>query len=150
MPTFFEKLVVELIVAMGYGGSIKEAGQAIGKTGDEGIDGIIKEDLLGLDAIYLQAKKWEGTIGRPEIQKFAGALQGQRAKKGIFISTGKFSNDAVEYTKNIDEKIVLIDGNQLAEYMIEHNIGVSDVKKYIIKSINSDYFDFGEFLSQHD
>lgn len=140
-PSFFEKLVVELIVAMGYGGSIKEAGHAIGKTGDEGIDGIIKEDLLGLDAIYLQAKKWDGTIGRPELQKFAGALQGQRAKKGIFITTGKFSNDALAYTKNIDSKIVLIDGNQLAEYMIEHNIGVSDVKRYIIKNINSDYFE---------
>jgi len=140
-PSFFEKLVVELLVAMGYGGSIKEAGQAIGKTGDEGIDGIIKEDLLGLDAIYLQAKKWDGTIGRPEIQKFAGALQGQRTKKGIFITTGKFSNDAVQYTRNIDAKIVLIDGNQLAEYMIENNIGVSDVKKYVIKNINSDYFE---------
>jgi len=140
-PSFFEKLVVELLVAMGYGGSIKEAGQAIGKSGDEGIDGIIKEDLLGLDVIYLQAKKWDGTIGRPEIQKFAGALQGQRAKKGIFITTGKFSNDALEYAQNIDTKIVLIDGNQLAEHMIEHNIGVSDVKKYVIKNINSDYFE---------
>lgn len=140
-PTFFEHLVVELLVAMGYGGSIKEAGKAIGKTGDEGIDGIIKEDILGLDAIYIQAKKWDGAVGRPDIQKFAGALQGQRAKKGIFITTGKFSNDAVEYSKNIDTKIVLIDGNQLAEYMIDHNIGVTDIKNYVLKSINYDYFE---------
>jgi restriction system protein len=138
---FFEHLVVELLVKMGYGGSIKEAGRAIGKTGDEGIDGIIKEDILGLDAIYIQAKRWEDTIGRPDIHKFVGALQGQRAKKGIFITTGKFSNDALDYIKNIDTKIVLIDGNQLAEYMIDYNIGVTDVKTYVIKNINSDYFE---------
>jgi len=140
-PTFFEHLVVNLLVKMGYGGSIKEAGKAIGKTGDEGIDGIIKEDILGLDVIYIQAKRWDGTIGRPDIHKFAGALQGQRAKKGIFITTGKFSTDALEYTKNIDTKIVLIDGNQLAEYMIDHNIGVTEVKNYVLKNINSDYFE---------
>jgi restriction system protein len=140
-PAFFEHLVVELLVKMGYGGSIKEAGRAIGKTGDEGIDGIIKEDILGLDAIYIQAKRWEGTIGRPDIHKFVGALQGVRAKKGIFITTGKFSNDALDYIKNIDTKIVLIDGNQLAEYMIDYNIGVTDVKTYVIKNINSDYFE---------
>jgi restriction system protein len=139
--TFFEHLVVELLVKMGYGGSIKEAGKAIGKTGDEGIDGIIKEDILGMDVIYIQAKRWDGTVGRPDIHKFAGALQGQRSRKGIFITTGKFSNDALEYTKNIDTKIVLIDGDQLAEYMIDHNIGVTDVKNYVIKNINSDYFE---------
>lgn len=129
-PVFFERLVVELLVAMGYGGSIKEAGRAIGKTGDEGIDGIIKEDILGLDAIYIQAKKWDGTIGRPEIQKFAGALQGQRAKKGIFITTGNFSHDAKEYVSKIDSKIVLIDGNQLGEYLIDNNIGITTEKTY--------------------
>lgn len=140
-PVFFERLVVELLVAMGYGGSIKEAGRAIGKTGDEGIDGIIKEDILGLDAIYIQAKKWDGTIGRPEIQKFAGALQGQRAKKGIFITTGNFSHDAKEYVSKIDSKIVLIDGNQLGEYLIDNNIGITTEKTYQIKKVNSDYFE---------
>jgi restriction system protein len=140
-PAFFEHLVVELLVKMGYGGSIKEAGKAIGKTGDEGIDGIIKEDILGLDVIYIQAKRWNNTVGRPDIHKFAGALQGQRAKKGIFITTGKFSNDALEYIKNIDTKIVLIDGNKLSEYMIDNNIGVTDIKNYVLKSINYDYFE---------
>jgi restriction system protein len=140
-PMFFEKLVIELLISMGYGGSALEAGKAIGRTGDEGIDGIIKEDILGLDAIYLQAKKWDATVGRPEIQKFAGALQGQRAKKGIFITTGKFSNDALDYINNIETKIVLIDGNQLAEYMTDHNVGVTDIKDYIIKKVNSDYFE---------
>lgn len=140
-PIFFERLVVELLVAMGYGGSIKEAGLAIGKTGDEGIDGIIKEDILGLDAIYIQAKKWDGTIGRPEIQKFAGALQGQRAKKGIFMTTGNFSQDAKEYISKIDSKIVLVDGIQLGEYLIDNNIGITTEKTYQIKKINSDYFE---------
>jgi restriction system protein len=137
---FFEKLVVELLVKMGYGGSIKEAGKAIGKSGDEGIDGTIKEDVLGLDVIYIQAKKWEGIVGRPEIQKFAGALQGQRARKGIFITTGKFSAEARDYASKIDSRIVLIDGNELAEFMIDNNIGVSIVKNYEIKKVNSDYF----------
>ena len=126
---------------MGYGGSIKDAGQAIGRTGDEGIDGIIKEDILGLDLIYIQAKKWNGTIGRPDIQKFVGALQGQRAKKGIFISTGNFSNDAIEYVSKIDSKIVLIDGNQLTEYMIDHDLGVTLEKSYQLKKLDSDYFE---------
>jgi len=139
-PEFFERLVIELLVSMGYGGSIKDAGQAVGRTGDEGIDGIIKEDFLGLDSIYIQAKKWNGTIGRPDIQKFAGALQGQRAKKGIFISTGQFSNDAIEYVSKLDSKIVLIDGNQLTEYMIDNNIGVTLEKSYILKKLDSDYF----------
>ena len=125
---------------MGYGGSIEEAGSAIGRQGDEGIDGVIKEDVLGLDVLYIQAKKWEGTIGRPEIQKFAGALQGQRAKKGIFITTGNFSKDAKEYTYKIDNKIVLIDGKQLTEFMIDKNIGVSLEKSYFIKRLDQDYF----------
>ena len=139
-PALFEKIVVELLVAMGYGGTLRDAGQAIGKSGDEGIDGVIKEDRLGLDAIYLQAKKWENTVGRPEIQKFAGALQGQRAKKGIFITTSNFSKEAYDYTSRIETKIVLIDGEQLARLMIDHNIGVTSVSKYEIKKIDSDYF----------
>lgn len=143
-PALFEKIVVELLVGMGYGGTIKDAGQAIGKSGDEGIDGVIKEDRLGLDAIYLQAKKWENTVGRPEIQKFAGALQGQRAKKGIFITTSYFSKEAYDYTSRIDTKIVLIDGEQLARLMIDHNIGVTSISKYEIKKMDSDYFSYGD------
>jgi restriction system protein len=139
-PPQFEKIVVELLVGMGYGGSRKDAGEAIGKSGDEGIDGIIKEDRLGLDIIYIQAKRWANTVGRPEIQKFAGALQGQRARKGIFITTSDFSKDAREYASRIDSKIVLIDGQQLAEYMIDHNIGVTPVSNYELKRIDSDYF----------
>ncbi len=125
---------------MGYGGSRKDAGQAIGKSGDEGIDGIIKEDRLGLDIIYLQAKRWEATVGRPEIQKFAGALQGQRARKGIFITTSDFSRDAEEYAAKIESKIILIDGEQLAQLLIDHNIGVTPVSNFEIKKIDSDYF----------
>jgi restriction system protein len=140
-PTFFERLVVELLVAMGYGGSIVEAGKAIGRSGDEGIDGIIKEDVLGLDQIYVQAKKWEGTVSRPDIQKFAGALQGQRARKGIFITTGTFSGEAREYVSKIDSKIVLIDGNELSDYMINNNIGVTLEKPYLLKKIDQDYFE---------
>jgi len=139
-PEFFEQLVVDLLVKMGYGGSRKEAGEAIGKSGDEGIDGIIKEDRLGLDIIYLQAKRWENVIGRPEIQKFAGALQGQRAKKGIFITTSSFTREASEYVKNIETKIILIDGAQLVDLMIDHNIGVSTEAVYELKRIDSDYF----------
>jgi len=139
-PRHFERIVVQLLVTMGYGGSLKDAGKAVGKSGDEGIDGIIKEDKLGLDIIYIQAKKWEATIGRPEIQKFAGALQGQRAKKGIFITTSDFSKEANEYVSKIDNKIVLIDGQQLAQFMIDHNLGVTPVANYEIKRIDSDYF----------
>jgi restriction system protein len=139
-PQFFERLVIDVLVRMGYGGSRKEAGQAVGRTGDGGIDGIIKEDKLGLDIIYIQAKRWENIVGRPEIQKFAGALQGQRARKGIFITTSDFTKDALDYVKNIDNKIILIDGQRLAELMIEHNVGVSSVASYEIKKIDSDYF----------
>ncbi len=139
-PSLFEKIVVELLVRMGYGGSRKDAGKAIGKSSDEGIDGIIKEDRLGLDIIYIQAKRWENTVGRPEIQKFAGALQGQRAKKGIFITTSNFSREAYEYSSKIDTKIVLIDGEQLTQYMIDNNIGVTPISNYEIKRIDSDYF----------
>jgi len=139
-PEFFERLVVELLVGMGYGGSFEDAGKAIGKSGDEGIDGIIKEDKLGLDVIYLQAKKWANPVGSPEIQKFAGALLGKKAKKGIFITTSKFSESAIIYAKNIENKIILIDGDQLTRYMIENNIGVSEVASYSIKKIDLDYF----------
>jgi len=139
-PAFFEKLVVELLVRMGYGGTRKDAGQAIGKSGDEGIDGIIKEDRLGLDTIYIQAKKWEQTVSRPEIQKFAGALQGFRAKKGIFITTSDFSREALDYSARIESKIVLIDGEQLWNLMIDFGIGVSTMATYEVKRIDNDYF----------
>lgn len=140
-PAFFERLVIDLLVAMGYGGSRQDAGRAIGKSGDGGIDGIIKEDKLGLDVIYLQAKRWEGTVGRPEIQKFAGALQGQRANKGVFITSSSYSRDAVEYAGIINSKIILIDGEQLAGLMIDHNVGVSTVGIYELKKLDNDYFE---------
>jgi restriction system protein len=140
-PPFFEKLVVELLLKMGYGGSRQDAGQAIGATGDGGIDGIIKEDRLGLDVVYIQAKRWEGTVSRPEIQKFVGALQGQRAKKGVFITTSAFSKEAVDYVSRIDVRIVLVDGEQLSRYMIDFGIGVSAVGSYEIKRMDSDYFE---------
>jgi restriction system protein len=139
-PTFFEKIVVEVLVKMGYGGSRKDAGEAIGKSGDEGIDGTIKEDRLGLDIIYIQAKKWENTVTRPEIQKFAGALQGKRAKKGIFITTSAFSQGCEEYVATIDSKIILIDGQRLAQLMIDFNVGVSTEAIYELKKVDSDYF----------
>jgi restriction system protein len=140
-PLFFERLVVDLMLTLGYGGSRSDAGQAIGHSGDEGIDGIIKEDRLGLDVIYLQAKRWDGVVGRPEIQKFVGALQGRRARKGVFITTGKFSGEAIRYAEAIESKVVLIDGEQLADLMIEHNVGVSSAISYNIKRVDSDYFD---------
>jgi restriction system protein len=140
-PSFFEKIVVELLVKMGYGGSIAEAGKATKYTNDEGIDGIIKEDKLGLDVIYIQAKRWEGTVPRPEIQKFVGALAGQRAKKGVFITTSNFSKEATGYATQMDAKIVLIDGEQLAQYMIDYNLGVSVQNVYEIKKMDSDYFE---------
>lgn len=139
-PAFFEKLVVELLVKMGYGGSRRDAGQAIGKSGDEGIDGIIKEDKLGLDVIYIQAKKWEGVVGRPEIMKFVGALQGQHARKGIFITTSYFTEEAMHYAKKVDSKIILLDGDELSRLMIDHDIGVARTASYDIKRIDSDYF----------
>ncbi len=140
-PSFFEYLVVDVLVKMGYGGSKRDAGQAIGQSGDGGIDGIIKEDPLGLDIVYIQAKRWDNTtVGRPEIQKFVGALHGQRAKKGVFITTSNFSQDAREYVSNIDLKIVLINGKQLTQFMIDYNVGISTIRTYEIKKIDSDYF----------
>lgn len=137
---FLERLVIDVLLGIGYGGSKKEAGEAMGRSGDGGIDGIIKDDKLGLDIIYIQAKRWENTVGRPEIQKFAGALQGRRARKGVFITTSNFSKEALDYVKNIDSRIILIDGQRLSELMIDHNVGVSPVLKYEIKKIDFDYF----------
>ena len=142
-PAFFERLVIELLVKMGYGGSIKDAGKAIGRSGDEGIDGTIKEDKLGLDIIYVQAKRWKtgNVVGRPEIQKFVGALAGQGAKKGIFITTSSFTKEALDYTPKNETKIVLIDGERLAQHMIDYNIGCTVQQIYELKKIDSDYFD---------
>lgn len=139
-PQRFEQIVVDVITAMGYGGSRQEAGQAIGKSGDEGIDGIINEDRLGLDTIYLQAKRWENPVGRPEIQKFVGALAGKQANKGIFITTSSFAAEAKDYASRISQKVILINGAQLARLMNEHNVGVSTVATYELKKIDSDYF----------
>ncbi len=140
---FFEQLVVDLVVAMGYGGSIEDAGKATKRTGDEGIDGIIKQDRLGLDNIYLQAKRWQrdNVVSRPEIQKFVGALAGQGARKGIFITTSRFSKDALEYKPRNDTSVILIDGQKLVELMYEYNIGVTTEMKFEIKRLDSDYFD---------
>jgi restriction system protein len=140
-PKFFESLVVDLIVAMGYGGSRKDAGQAVGQIGDGGIDGIIKEDKLGLDAIYLQAKRWDSTVGRPVVQGFAGALIGKKARKGILVTTSNFSQQAIDYANSIDNlKIILIDGVQLVQLMMDHDVGVTEESRYIIKKIDLDYF----------
>lgn len=138
---FFERVVVRVLVAMGYGGTLQDAGKAIGRSGDEGIDGIIKEDKLGLDIVYVQAKKWANPVGRPEIQKFAGALQGKRARKGVFITTSKFSADARDFVENIEAKIVLIDGAQLARYMFEHNVGVATESVHEVKKVDMDFFE---------
>ena len=139
-PSFFEKVVVDVLVRMGYGGSLKDAGQAIGHSGDEGIDGVINEDKLGLDSIYIQAKRWEAIVTRPEIQKFAGALQGKRANKGIFITTSDFSSGARDFVKNIASKIILIDGDHLANLMIDYGVGVSTEATYELKKLDSDFF----------
>ena len=140
-PSFFERVVIDLLVKMGYGGNRQDAGRALGKSGDGGIDGIINEDRLGLDVIYIQAKRWDGVVGRPEIQKFAGALQGQRARKGVFITTSSFTKEAREYVSVIESKIILIDGENLAKLMAEHNVGVSTIGLYEVKKLDSDYFD---------
>jgi len=144
-PEFFERLVVELLVKMGYGGSLRDAGKAVGKSGDGGIDGIIKEDRLGLDVIHIQAKRWNGerTVGRPEIQGFAGSLDGVRAKKGIFLTTASFSAEARDYVGRIDKRIVLIDGDELSTLMYEYGIGVSRTAEYEVKHIDADYFGEG-------
>ncbi len=140
-PQFFERLVVDLLVTMGYGGTRRDAGEAVGGSGDEGIDGIIKEDRLGLEVVYIQAKRWENTVHRPEIQKFVGALSGQNARKGVFMTTSNFSAGAVEYAKGLSVKVVLIDGETLASLMIDHGVGVTPEASYEIKRVDSDYFD---------
>lgn len=143
-PQFFEKLVVELLVKMGYGGAFEEAGIAVGQSGDEGIDGIIREDKLGFSSIYIQAKRWntETTVGRPEVQKFVGALAGQGALKGLFITTAQFTKEAKNYVnKQSATKVVLVDGEKLAKLMIEFDVGVSTLNTYSIKKIDSDFFD---------
>ncbi|RUT78950.1 restriction endonuclease [Ancylomarina longa] len=140
-PYKFEQLVVDLLLAMGYGGSRQEAGRTVGKSGDGGIDGIINEDRLGLDKIYLQAKRWENTVPIKEIRDFAGALLAQKARKGVFITTSEFSKSAFEFVDNIDRTIVLIDGHRLAEFMIEHSVGVSTKRKFVLKEMDGDYFE---------
>jgi restriction system protein len=139
-PYFFERLVVDLLVEMGYGGTRKDAGEAVGRRGDEGIDGIIKEDRLGLEVVYIQAKRWKDTVSRPEIQKFVGALHGQNARKGVFLTTSFFSHGAIEYVTNLQDKVVLIDGEMLANLMIDHGVGVALEESYEIKRVDSDYF----------
>jgi hypothetical protein len=131
-------------VKMGYGGSQKDAARAVGRTGDDGIDGIIKEDKLGLDVVYIQAKRWGATVGRPQIQAFAGSLEGHRARKGIFITTSRFSHEAEEYVSRIEQKIVLIDGDTLVQLMIDHGIGVTEATTYVVRKVDADYFEEDE------
>lgn len=140
-PSSFERLVVDVLVGLGYGGSRLDAAEVVGGGGDEGIDGIIKEDRLGLDSIYVQAKRWQNTVGRPEIQRFAGALQGHRARKGIFITTSSFSSEAISYARGLQTTIVLIDGHQLAELMMDAGVGVSPAEEIRILKPDEDYFD---------
>lgn len=140
-PTFFEKLVIDMLTKMGYGGSRKDAGKALGKTGDGGIDGIIKEDKLGLDTIYIQAKRWENVVPVREIRDFAGALLSKKARKGIFITTSSFPQSAYEFVDSIEHKIILIDGGRLTDLMFEFNVGLSTQSTYDVKRIDSDYFD---------
>ncbi len=140
-PSAFERIVVDLLLAMGYGGSVADAGETVGRAGDEGVDGVIKEDKLGLDVVYVQAKRWEQNVGRPQVQAFAGALEGKRARKGVFITTSSFTPDARQYVQQIEKKIVLIDGRQLAELMIDHDVGVAVTHTYKLKRVDSDYFE---------
>ena len=140
-PAFFENLVVELLVGMGYGGSIADAGQSIGKSGDGGIDGIIKEDKLGLDVVYIQAKRWGNPVGSKEIRNFVGALAGQKSNKGVFITTSSYTKDAISFVQQIQHKVILIDGHQLAQLMIDYDIGVSLEKNYQVKRVDLDFFE---------
>jgi restriction system protein len=140
-PSDFEHLVLELLVRMGYGGSYADAAHVVGKTGDEGVDGIINEDRLGLDSIYVQAKRWQDPVGRPQIQQFAGALAGRHAAKGVFITTSTFTQEARNFVRNIAARIILIDGSKLADLMIDYDVGVTAATTYVVKRINSDYFE---------
>lgn len=139
-PDFFEQLVLDVLHAMGYGGSREDAAQRLGRSGDEGVDGVIREDRLGLDLIYVQAKRWTNVVGRPEIQKFFGALHGQRATKGVFITTSSFSREALEYADGVSPRVILVDGKELAQLMIEHSVGVTVSRRYEIKRLDLDYF----------
>jgi len=139
-PDQFEHIVVDLLVKMGYGGSRRDAGSAIGRSGDEGVDGVIKEDKLGLDLIYVQAKRWKGNVGRPVVQEFVGALQGQKARKGILITTSRFTSEAIAYAKSIETRVALIDGEALGQLMIDHDLGVTAKNAYIVKEVDTDYF----------
>lgn len=143
-PAFFEELVAKLLLTMGYGGSENDILQNRGKSGDEGIDGIIKQDVLGLDKIYIQAKRWSGNVSRPEVQKFVGAVHGQNANRGVFITTSSFTNEAREYANNINSNIILVDGKKLAKLMIEYNVGVQVKDTIQIKKIDEDFFIEGE------
>jgi restriction system protein len=144
-PQFFERLVIRVLVAMGYGGSLKDAGQALGRSGDGGIDGVIREDKLGLDNIYIQAKRWtDKSVGSPDIDQFAGALSKKKATKGIFITTSSFTKDALASVKEYSSRIILIDGETLANYMIDYDVGVSVASVYQIKRIDSDFFEDGD------
>ena len=138
---FFERVVVDVLVAMGYGGSRQDAGKAIGRSHDGGIDGIIKEDKLGLDVVYIQAKRWPNTVGRPVVRAFAGSLEGHKARRGVLVTTSSFTKDALDFVDRIEKKIVLIDGPTLARFMIDHGVGVSDVETYVIKRLDEDYFE---------
>ncbi len=140
-PSHFEQIVVDLLVAMGYGGSVEDTARVLGRTGDGGIDGMIKEDKLGLDVVFVQAKRWGQNVGRPEVQAFAGSLEGARARKGVFITTADFTREAREYVRQIEKKIILIDGRRLAELMIDHDVGVTTVQTYRVKRVDSDYFE---------
>ena len=140
-PYQFEQVVVDLLFAMGYGGSREEAAQVTKKSNDEGIDGVVNEDRLGLDVIYVQAKRWQGTIGRKEIQSFVGALAGQQATKGVFITTSGFVQNAWDYAASVAQRVILIDGQRLAELMIEHHVGVSTVRRIELKRVDTDYFE---------
>ncbi|MFN8593124.1 MAG: restriction endonuclease [Thermomicrobiales bacterium] len=140
-PKFFEQLVLDLLVAMGYGGSRSDAARAVGGSGDGGVDGYIKEDKLGLDSIYLQAKRWQESVGRPIVQAFAGSLEGHRARKGVLITTSRFSQDAHDYVRRIEKRIVLIDGRQLTDLMIDYGVGVTEVVTYAVKRLDEDYFE---------
>jgi restriction system protein len=139
-PAFFERLVVDVLVAMGYGGSRLDAGKAVGQSGDGGIDGIIKEDRLGLDIVYVQAKRWESAVGSPAVRDFVGSLVGHSANKGVLITTSRFSKDAEDYAKKIPQKVVLIDGTQLAGLMIDFGVGVTTSTTYAVKKLDLDYF----------
>jgi restriction system protein len=140
-PTAFEQTVVDLLVAMGYGGSVEDAGKVVGRSGDGGIDGIIKQDKLGLDAIYVQAKRWKDSVGSPEIMRFSGSLTKRHANRGVFITTSTFTKDALEFVEAMPQKIILVDGKQLALLMIEHDVGVSPTKVYTLKRLDQDYFE---------